>query len=408
VTYFDPTGFDPAGFDIGPPTPEPPIPPVVLPVETYAGVLAGSHTPVVRALFLSDLDTVLHEVPGKLLGGSVTSDRLRDQRRSGSVAILNETGLYTPGGADDYVTPFRMMALERGALVNGVPTYTRLMTGLLDEPATSLGSGTVTFSVWSRFRIADRQFANPITFTRATRIKDVIRTVAELAGLGTDDDWYVLSDGGRVLEADRSYDVADNMLRSMTELAFNNGLMFYDDPQGRAVLRPYLCQNPDCSDNIPHPAYLDVVLGTNEPVWAFDTPISDQRRITGAQPVNRQDVAGVGPDQYPIRGTWRDLNPASPTYNPVDGSGPLGDLPGVPYTSPEIRLQGQANEVALQLGYERNLATEEGTEQVIPIPFVYAGDVVALGDTVVLVDQVTCPLDLGLMSLTWRRTRSLQ
>lgn len=383
-------------------------PPVVVVPLTLAEVLRGNHTPVVRLAFLSTLDTELHVVPGKLLAGSVSSDRTRDQRRAASVSLVNESGLYTPIDYTSLVTPFRLVRIERGALVGGAAQYRPLMTGLLDQPVVSDSSGEVRFTVWSRLRLADRQFNQPYSFAPGTRVREVIRTLAEAGGLGTDDDWYQLSDDGATLSAERAYDVADNILRSMVELSFNHGLELYDDGMGALILKPLVCRFPDCADKAPHPAYVDVALGITEPAWTFDIGLLERERtLNGRVPINRQDVAGVGPDMYPVRASLRDLNPQSPTYNPIDGSGPLGDLPGPPYVSAEIRTQAQANAVAMQLLYERNLADEVGRAEAIPIPFLSAGDVVKFGDAAVLLDQVSIPLGEGSMSMGWRTTRSL-
>ncbi|MBA2439198.1 MAG: hypothetical protein H0V50_00805 [Thermoleophilaceae bacterium] len=380
------TGPEPA-----PPPPPPTTPPApVVPTATLALVLAGSHRPVVRLLFMADLETVLAEVAGHLVGGSVSMDRTRDQRRSANVALVNDNGLYTPVNFTSLVTPFRLVRLERGAYIGDQPAYVPLMTGLLDEPTTAASSVALSFSVWSRLRLADVQFAQPVNFLGQARVSAVVRAIAALAGLGTDDDWYSLDDGGATLEAPRSFDVSDNMLQAMTGLVFHHGLELFDDALGRLVLRPYI-----------EPAKRD-------PVWDFgDGLLSLSRTLRGRTPVNRQEVAGVGPDTYPIRASVRDLNPASPTYNPVDGSGPLGDRPGPPYISPEIRTQGQANAVALRLLYEQNLADEQGQANAIPIPLVEAGDVVLIDSERVMLDTVTIPLGEGSMSLGWRAARSL-
>ena len=96
---------------------------------TLADTLTGSHTAVVRALFLaSDLDTVIHEVPGTLLGGSVSMDRKREITRQASVELVNTAGVYSAISSSSLVWPGRFVRLERGALVNGVPavSYTHL------------------------------------------------------------------------------------------------------------------------------------------------------------------------------------------------------------------------------------------------------------------------------------------
>lgn len=361
-------------------------------------VLLQSHRPAVRLSFLTDLDTVLHEVPSRLLSGSVSIDRTRSVPRSAQVQIVDDDGLYLPVDSSSLVWPHRLVRVERGAYVGTQPQYVPLITGLLDDVDTSESGGSVGFAVWSRLRLADQQFSAPVSFNAGTRLADVVRSVCESAGLGADDDWYDLDDGGATLTAVRTFDVQENMLRALGELALAHGCGLGDDGLGRTTLSPF----PDLATA---PSVLSFAAGQ----YSLLTSLGRRLRATGTV-YNRAIVVGVAPDRYPIRAEARDLNPLSPTYNPEDGSGPIGDRPAPPYVSADIHTQGQANAVALRLLYEGALLEEVLDARAIPVPGLECDVVTFTGtnvDDTYLLDSVSFPLGEGDMGMTVRKLRSL-
>lgn len=359
----------------------------------------GNYTLAVRALVMApDLVTVLHEVPGALLDGSVSGDRKREVFRTASVSLANDdAGTYSPTSSSAWVWPHRLWRLERGAYVDGVAQYVSLITGLLDEPRQGEGDAEISFTLWSRLRLADQQFSVPVAFLAATRLRDVIRRVCELAGLGTDAALYDLDDGGRVLGADRSADVADNMLALMNELCVAHALELYDDGLGRTVLRPFVDPSTVASSRTFAPGVTSTLTGL-------------ERTLRATQVYNRVVVVSIQPDGYPIEAEARDLNPLSPTYNPPNGTGPIGDRPRR-IVLREALSQGTLNAVALRLLIEGALFDEAIAASAIPLPGVEARQVVRFEGAGVadafLLDAVTMPLRAGEMTMTTRRVRSL-
>lgn len=364
-----------------PAPPEPPptvIVPEVLPpagVLTLADVLKRSHTRVARLVFVGpDLQTILYEVgPAELPSGSslaagiVTSNRRHELRRTGSASIADR-GLYTPSSPASLVYPNRLVRIEDGVVVDGTVEWVALMTGLIGKPRVQPAGGHVTFSLASRLHLLDRPFPRPITFAVGTRIQDLIRVVCELGGLGTADALYDLDDGGAVLLAERPFDTNERMLGATLKVVHDQGVDGpYDDGLGRVVCRPFV--DPT----------------SQAPVWTFrvglEAHITSLEWEVDAPPIayNRQQVFGIAADHYPIVAEWRDLNPLSPTYNPPDGSGPLGDLPAQPHISTEIHNQRAALAVAQKLGIERTLASRPLTGRLVPVPLIDAarGDVIA-------------------------------
>jgi hypothetical protein len=397
---FDPAIFDPAIFDVGVVEPPPPPPPVVVPAETLTEVLKRNHRRAVRLLFLeADLQTVRHEVAGKLLGGSVSTDRGRELRTSASVTVVNDDGAYAPLGASSLVAPLRPVRIERGAYVNGSPQYVSLITGLLAEPTVKARGAEVSFRILSRLMLADVQFPQPISFPTGTRLREFVHVICALAGLGTADAMYDLEDGGAALSLGRPFDVSDNMLQGLSKVTYDHGLELYDDGLGRVVLRPF------------------VDPSTAPPAWTFEPGLDSQLvdlswTLHGRRIPNRQDVVGYDPvDGYPLRASVRDLNPLSPTYNPPDGSGPVGDIPAEPYPSHDIRDRRSAFEVGIRLLYERTLGDGRGEATASPIPLLSAGNVVRFNaagiDVTTWLQQVDMPLGDGTMSMRFNFVRSL-
>jgi hypothetical protein len=363
-------------------------------------LLSGSYTLALRALVLSgDLTDVLDEVPQDVLDGSVSTDRTRELRHMGGVTLDNSSGAYTPTGPSSLTWPWRVWRLERGAYVDGTPQYVPLMTGLLNEPALGVRSKALPFTLASRLTLANQQFSGPLVWLVGTRVEDVVRQVLELAGLGTLDALYTLDDGGQSLQAQRAVDVQDNMLQFVSDLAKDNALELYDNALGVVVLAPW--RDPS----------------TTLASWTFDATRDavtlDLTRTLRAQEqvYNRAIVVGVGPDHYPVEAQARDLNPLSPTYNPVDGSGPVGDRPRPRYVSTDIHDQATANDVALRLLYEGALYEEAISAPAVPVPGVEAGQVAQLvgagANSTYLLDTVSMPLRGGDMQLTSKAVRSL-
>lgn len=370
-----------------------------------AAVLRAHHTPVARLLFLeADLDTIIHEIDAErdgvnrwLLSGNVTEDRTRNIMRSASAAIVNTLGLYTPVDSGSLVWPNRIVRLERGAMVGDTPQYKPLITGLLDTWKIDASSGVVSFNVWSRMHLADQKFSGPVSFAAGTPVETVIRSIAELAGMGTSDDFYALDSGGLSLPDVRTYDTKDTMLDAMVKLAFDNGLDLFDDGAGVLTMAPFV--DPTAAD-----VAWDFAPGSG-------STLLDMNRSGQATSVyNRAIALGIGTDGYPIRAEARVTNPDDPLYNPVDGTGPLGDRPRT-YTTYDVTGQQALNDLAYRLLVEGALYQEAVGASSIPIPLVEARDVVRFTgagvDDTYLLDQVSIPIGPGNMSLSARKVRSL-
>lgn len=360
------------------------------PPAEIAAALRGNHRYASRLLFLSaDLETVLHEVPGRLLDGSVEMQRGREVRRSARVTLLDDGTLYAPLSPASLVWPNRPVRIERGVYVGTAPTYVPLITGLLDEPSVSEREGKVGFTVWSRLRLADQQFTEPVVFEAETRLRAVIRRICELAGMGTADTLYDLEDGGTTLGAIRVVVEADNMLRTAHELAFAHGLELYDDGLGRTVLRSHI-----------DPA--TVAVAWDFAPGALSTLNELERTLQGRPVYNRARVRSLAPDGYPLYAEAVVTNPQDPMFWT-----PATDRPGPLRVIEESLSQFALNAVARALLIEGALADEVGQGSSSPLPGLEAGEVVTQAGVRARLDSVTHPLRGGSTTFGWTSARSL-
>jgi hypothetical protein len=225
--------------------------------------------------------------------------------------------------------------------------------------------------------------------------------VCALGGLGADSALYDLDYGGAALAVPRTFDVTDNMLHSVTQFCFDNGLDGpYDTGRGVITVRPF-------SD----PSVKDIAWTFQPGEFSLLTDIGWSIEERSPVVFNRQDVIAVAPDRYPITASARDLNPSSPTYNPVDGSGPIGDVPAPPYRTSDVHTEAAAYTVALQLLYEQALADLPINAQAVPVPTLAPRDVVRFSagdlDQVARIDSITIPLGPGEMAMTCSGVRPL-
>ena len=155
-------------------------------------------------------------------------------------------------------------------------------------------------------------------------------------------------------------DSSNDPMQDALDLALGAGMELYFDPRGICVLRPE--PNPD----------IDL------PVWTFEdkthpTIVSLRRRVTDENTYNRIVVVGEGSAvDYPVRGEWEDLDPASPTYV----LGRYGRATQI-IRSEVVLTDQQAQSAAQALGLRQKGATEEIELQVVPQFALEQGDIIA-------------------------------
>jgi hypothetical protein len=368
----------------------------------FAATVTQSHRRASRVSLLnSDLSTD-QEISGEsgiVIEGTVGIDPQR--RRSLSLRLVNEDGAWTPTGAADPLYLNRLLKVERGVYVGEGPEYVTLGVFLIDSPSVTVGASGATIDLQGqdRLKLALRSaFTKPTRYDEGMALGTVIRSIAQDAGMGAT--LYRLNDGGRSLKADRSFESGDNRVDAMRLLADAYGLILYVDAEGYFVVEPALT-----SLTIPEIAYT-FERGTDAIMLGIRKGWNDDRLY------NHVLVSGEASDLAPVSAEARDLNPLSPAYNPLDGTGPIGDRLFT-YTSAMIRTEEQAQEVANALLLEVALIEETIDLPSIVHPAIEAGDVIGVIEPIsktndaYIVDGMSIPIGAGSMTISSKKVREL-
>lgn len=369
----------------------------------FATAVRTSHERVARVTVLApDLSTVaeISGTDGVAIDGSVSMDANR--RRSCSVTIADPDGVWTPEGPSDALFPNGFVRLERGILVDGAPEFASLGVFMIDRPRITVttAGASIEISGQDRAKLAAKsRFSVPDTYAAGTPIGEIVQTIATAAGMGGA--LFRLDDAGNVLGADRTFEVDTDRWPAIGQLASDFALTAYVDADGFLVLEP-----APTPDTVP-PAVWTFERGAEALMLGITKEFGDDRLF------NRVRVSAESSDLPPLAAEARDLNPTSPAYNPLDGTGPIGDRLYT-YTSPMIRSIEQASEVAAALILKVALIEEQITVPSVVHPALEVGDPVAIVESLsrtadtYLLDTVQIPLAAGAMLVTARKLRDLR
>jgi hypothetical protein len=371
--------------------------------DAFAAAVRTSHERVARVTVLaSDLSTVaeITGTDGVVIEGSVTTDANR--RRSCQLTVTDPAGVWAPAGPGDALFPNGIIRLERGIVVDGNPELVSLGVFMVDRPRVNVtdAGATISLSGQDRAKLAAKsRLSVPETYGSGTPIAEVVLSIASAAGMGTS--LFRLDDGGKVLAADRTLEVDTDRWPVIGQLATDFALIAYVDADGSLVLEP--APTPDAIA----PAVWTFERGAEAIMLGLTKDFNDD------QLYNRVRVSGESSNLPPLAAEARDLNPDSPAYNPVDGSGPIGDRL-YSHTSPMVRSIEQAAEVAAALILQVALIEEQLTVPSIVHPALEVGDPVSIveplsrtADTY-LIDTLQVPLGTGSMTMTARKLRDLR
>jgi hypothetical protein len=368
----------------------------------FTAAVRQSHERVSRVTLLDTELTVLGEltgVGGVSLEASVTMDAAR--RRSFSMTVADPDGIWTPAGPTDALFPNRLLRLERGIMIGGSPELVSLGVFLIDRPQTNVtaAGSVVTVTGQDRVKLALKsRFTVPTTFEAGRPIAEVVQAIAQVAGMGLT--LYRLNDGGKVLAADRTFQTDADRWPSLVALAADYALEAYVDADGYLVLAPAITEA-----TIPAASWV-FERGADAVMLGITKDLTDDRLY------NHVRISGESSDLPPVAAEARDLNPASPAYNPPDGSGPIGDRL-LSETSPGIRSVEQAADVAAVRLPQIALIEEALSIPSVVHPALEVGDAVVVDEPqsrtqdTYLLDTVMMPLGGGPMTVTARKLRSL-
>jgi hypothetical protein len=351
--------------------------------------LDGDHVPCARIVSLDASGAVRRVWEGTqrviLPGSSVTYDRTREVRRTASLQLANPDGSLSPQEPGDYFFEEERIRVERGAVLNGTPTYIPLFTGHVSSFDTSM-AGLLSVSGEDPLASCQQPLGDVLTLAATLTLEDAIRTLLEPV-LGDGSAWELDSDGA-TLGSVRTYAEDSDRLGAAMSLAADFACELYADRLGIPVLR--LVPDPSLA-----PTVRTYVLA------AGTSTLLDLRRSYGTRPYNRVIVIGEAPDRDVVRGQADVTDTASPIH--VDRIG----LRVAPiFRSAQIVDQGQANAVAQMLLIRYALYQDSIGTTVVPDPSIDEGDVVQEVELVSGTDdrywlsQVTHPVVQGSQSLS--------
>lgn len=359
-----------------------------------------------RAARVSILDADLHPIEGAVLtgeegyaiAGSVVMDLGRDVRRTCDVTLVNPGGVWTPREPGDLFYWDRLVKLERGVYTSPSQIeWASLGVFVIDQPQVNVtDSGGIDLRITGidrMDRVLRSKFTAPDFYAAGARLQVALADLALDAGIGSG--FHRLDDGGKTLAANREFEVGEERIALMRDLALDYSLDVYADADGVFVVEPW--RDPmTVATAWEFTAGRDAVMTGLSKTWSKD-------RL-----YNHVLVTGESAEGVIVRAEASDTNPASPTRT----TGPLGDRLYT-YTSAMIRTTGQAQEVANRLLVDHALIEEEIRLPFAPIPFLEVGDVVRIiepasnTDDRYQIHRLTMPLGAGAATLDVRKLRSL-
>jgi len=326
---------------------------------------------------------------GIILGGSLTYDRTREVRRSGSVSLVDEDGTLAPTDADDAFAPGARVRIERGVSGEGYTSLGEYRISSFDAAM----RGTLGLRIEDLTDALKQDIGDSLTLGSRVRAKDALTTLWEPV-LGDSTNW-TLDDGSTVLGTSRTWADGDERLHSGVSLMADLALEVYADRAGYPVLAPL-------TDPLELEADHTFTQAAGQAVVTALTRSGDVR------PFNRQIVVGEPSDGPVVRGVSVITDAAHPYHQSRVG---LRTAPV--YRSAQIATTYQAQEVAKAMLIDRTLWSDAVAITAIPDITIEAGDIVRViepqtgTDARYRVDRVTLPIVTGTMSIIGSRVVSL-
>lgn len=305
-----------------------------------------------------------------IVDGSMDLDITRGSRRQMTMTLLNPEAEFTPGsdwGGLFYVN--RMIRLYRGIVLDteNETEFAPIGTFMLDsaDVVAERNMSLVVLSgsdLWKK--LAKAQFGHPTKFGANMHINDVLKYMAETAGVTR----YVFDDldhrgsTPKYIPTTLYYEANAVIGDEMLKLANDFALDIYFDPMGRLV-----------SEDMKFPTDLAVV-------WEFvpqqDTSLlTVKASYTDEKLYNHIVVTGTADENAPVHAEAEDTDPASPTSTSRIGRRTYN------YESKFIATTAQAQATADKFLQEHTTVTEDIELQIICNPALEGNDMIAVRES---------------------------
>lgn len=365
--------------------------PLTLPSQAVIDAIEGSLTRVTRRVALFEYDGVTPWQPNGddpgFLGGKVTIDASRDERRMLDLTIHNEDNAYAVSPSGFWYD--KIIKVYRGVDYAGGSWEQLLGQFYIDRLSQDHFPNVISIKARDRTKmIKGSKFSQDTLFDNNDPVEEVIRAIAFSAGIPLAD--MDLPVGMGSLYEDTYFDVGSSHWKAIKDIATSFKYDLYFEPDGTLKATPY--QDP----------------ATQVPEYTFQTGpqfgnIAEYSKdLTDERLRNHIVITGENANQIPIYAEAENTDPASPTR--IGRIGRRTEKYDFAYIGDQTQAQDLADvylSIAALEQYELSL-------EAIVAPYLEAGIVVgfidpnpAVGDPdEFLLQSLTIPLDLGPMSAT--------
>lgn len=366
--------------------------PLVLPSEEIIEATNAPVTQITRRIEVTESDgsTVWRSSDSLgLLGGSVSVDANRDERRSFDIELENIDGSLTPG--PDGLWYDKIIKVYRGVRSGSTIWERHIGEFFIDSISKKHHPRTVGVSGRDRTKVLLKsKFARATTFPKNHPIEEVVRTIAVNGGVPTNRINLPLT--GVSTGREFPFDAKTERWKAIKEVCTSHNYDVYFDNAG--MLRMSLFADP--ATGIPEFTFQ---TGPEGNLASFRKSVSDSRLY------NHIVVTGEAGNQVPIVATASNTAASSPTRIALIGQRSYF------YTSSFITSKTQAQDVANRFLKIYAMESFDLSMESIVIPWMEPGIVVEFLDpdpgpndpTNFLLTDFTIPLNLNSMKATGKR-----
>lgn len=333
----------------------------------------------------------------KTIGGSVTVDYARDERRSFELLLdnIDRSVSYSPSNFwyDKIIKIFRGVEYREEGETK--LWETQIGEFMIDSLKESHFPDTVSVSGRDYTKkMLTSKFVAATGFNAGASLDATINTIAAAAGIPATKRF--IPPTGKVLGRDFIFERGVERWKACRELADAYGYELFFTGQGVLVMREYL-------DPTTSPLAYTFLTGETGNLVTYDKSVSDGRLY------NHVVVSGESSDTIPVWAEARNDNPASPTNINL-----IGDRL-YQYVSSFITTETQAQDVANRFLSIHSLQEYDFNFSALMLPWLEVGEIVEFIDPKATLTQpdrfllstLTIPLGLGPMSGTGKRVTIL-
>lgn len=349
-------------------------------------------TRVTRRIEILNSDESIYDDTAQLVGGSITVDSTRDERRNIDCTILPSRNRPELLEFDDEKFWFdKVIRAYRGIEYQGATWETPVGTFMIDRATTQNFPGTISITGRDYTKkMMGSQILQPTTFAAGTSLDLLVRALAANAGVTRVITPWGPDDEAPWLDARVSYEPETTRWEIVKQVCLSHSLQVFFDAGGSLVVRPL------ADPYLMPPAFTFQTGATNGNVLSWTQSMGD------AELFNRVTVRSEVEGTPPIYAEATVTDTSSPVHPSRIGTRTY------PYVSEAGLTQTEADELAEAFLAVASLQSYELNVSAVVIPVLEAGEVVDIkraddGPTRFLLSSFTIPLELAAMEMQAKR-----